>query len=143
MARAWALLVFAICVAVLGLARLLPPDGRGFGTHKKLGLPECGLVRTTGYPCPTCGMTTAFAHTVRGHWITAFHTQPAGWVLCVLTMAAAGLALSVLITGHTWQLNWYRISPTRMVLVGLGLLIAGWGYRIVAALVGGGWSAAW
>jgi len=136
-ARSWALLVVLLGGAVLAVARFLPPDQRGYGTHGSLGLPECGLIRAVGYPCPTCGMTTAFAHTVRGRWLIALHTQPAGWLLCVGVMAATGLASSVLITGRSWRLNWYRISPTAVVLVGVGLLLAAWGYKIVAGLLQG------
>ena len=138
-AEAWALLVVVLCGAVLAVAGLLPPDTRGFGTHSNLGLPECGLMRTVGFPCPTCGMTTAFAHTVRGRWTIALRAQPAGWLLCVGTMATMGLALSVVITGKTWVVNWYRISPTRLVLVGVGLLLAGWAYKIVAVVLDGSW----
>jgi len=142
-AEAWALLVVVLCGAALGLAGVLSPDTRGFGTHSTLGLPECGLMLTTGYPCPTCGMTTAFAFGVRGRWLTAIRIQPVGWLLCVATMATAGLALSVLISGKAWHVNWYRISPTRLVLAVVGLLLAGWVYKIVAVVLDRSSSATW
>ncbi|MCH7813425.1 MAG: DUF2752 domain-containing protein [Planctomycetes bacterium] len=132
--RGGALLVVVGCLAVLGLARTLAPDARGLGTHRGLGLPECGLVRAVGYPCPTCGMTTAFALTVRGHWLAAFRAQPAGLLVCLATLVALGLAVSTLITGTCWRINWYRVSPTRVVLVAAGLLLTGWAYKIVSGL---------
>ena len=56
------MIVLALGLAgVLGTARLLEPDPRGFGTHTQLGLAPCAFARITGRPCPTCGMTTAFA----------------------------------------------------------------------------------
>lgn len=133
-ARWWAAVVLGGCLGLLGLAAFLKPNPRGVGTHAQLGLPECGLMRTTGLPCPTCGMTTAFAQTVRGRWLAAFNVQPAGWALCVGVMAAGGLALSVLCTGQAWQLNWYRVTPVRLAVIVVGLLLAGWAYKIVHAL---------
>ena len=127
----------ACCLAVLGVAIYLKPDPRGWGTHSQLGGWECGMPIATGYPCPTCGMTTAFAHTVRGQWWSAFHAQPAGFLLCLAVMAATGLAASSLISGKSWRINWYRISPTRTALVGVGLLLAAWAYKIVAGLLDG------
>ena len=50
---------------------------------------------TTGIPCPTCGMTTAFSHCVRGHWLTSFIVQPAGCLVAVATMLA--LIMSVIL----------------------------------------------
>jgi hypothetical protein len=82
-------------------------------------------------------MTTAFAHTVRGNWITGFNAQPAGWALCVGVMAVAGLAFSVVITGKTWRINWYRVSPTWTVLAVVGLLLGGWAYKILVGLFDG------
>jgi hypothetical protein len=29
-------------------------------------------------------------------------------------------------TGRYWTLNWYRVSPVRLVVVFAGLLLAGW-----------------
>jgi hypothetical protein len=61
------LLVAAAGLAgLLGLAKTLVPDPRGFGTHVQLGLRPCAFATMTGRPCPTCGMTTAFAWFVRG-----------------------------------------------------------------------------
>ncbi|MCP4246492.1 MAG: DUF2752 domain-containing protein [bacterium] len=121
-------------MVLLGVARSLAPDVRGLGTHRGLGLPECGLVQAVGYPCPTCGMTTAFALTVRGHWLAAFRAQPAGLAACLATLAVLVLAVSTVITGTCWRINWYRVSPTRVVLAVVGLLLAGWAYKIATGL---------
>ena len=47
--------------AVLLTAALLTPRAGGLGTHVQMGLSSCGYLADTGYPCPTCGMTTAMA----------------------------------------------------------------------------------
>lgn len=76
--RLAALLLAAALVGLLGVARSLRPDPRGLGTHEQLGLRPCGLHARTGRPCPTCGMTTALAWTVRGRLALAWSANPAG-----------------------------------------------------------------
>jgi len=82
-------------------------------------------------------MTTAFALAVRGRWLAAFHAQPAGWMFFMGVLAAAGLALSTLVSGKVWCFNWYRVSPGWLALAVVGLLLLGWGYKIVAGLLNG------
>src|SRR5262245_16113224 len=85
--RAWLLAASGLLVAGFALARSLEPDPRGFGTHQRLNLPECTFQLLWNRPCPGCGMTTCFAHLVRGQWQAAARANPAGIVLgaaCVL-----------------------------------------------------------
>ncbi len=126
--------MLAGCVVLLGLASWLRPDEQGVGTHQQLGLPPCSLVQYGGIPCPTCGMTTAFASTVRGHWLAAVLTQPLGFALALVSILCVPLSLAVLITGKVWRINWYRISPNRVafgILVFFGLA---WGFKIIRHL---------
>lgn len=81
--------VLAGCLAVLLLAGLATPSLRGYGTHTGLGLPPCGFLQRTGYPCPSCGMTTAFAAMIRGRVNLAWRANPFGIVLFVLTVLGA------------------------------------------------------
>jgi hypothetical protein len=128
--------VLAACAAgVLSLALVLKPSPTGHGTHEQLGLAPCNFLAFTGYPCPTCGMTTAFAWTVRGRWLVAAQVQPMGFLLAIATLAALGGALSALTTGRTWAVNWLRISPTAAAVALLGLFLAAWAYTIVATLM--------
>ena len=79
----------AVALAAAGplvLAAWLEPAAAGLGTHEQLGLPACGWVAAAGIPCPSCGMTTAFAHAARGDLLGSFLVQPAG---AILALAAA------------------------------------------------------
>lgn len=130
--------VAVVCAAVLVLAVQLRPDIRGMGTHQQLGLAPCGFVFwTRGLPCPTCGMTTAFALMMHGHPWASFITQPLGAILCLATAALLGYAVRVAVTGRQWQVDWERIGPVRLTL-GIGLLLVlSWGFKIAHGLMTG------
>jgi hypothetical protein len=136
-ARTAAGLVLLGCLAILSLAAWLKPDPRGFGTHAQLGTGPCGALVMTGYPCPTCGMTTAFAHTVRGQWLRAFWVQPAGFVLALGTLVVAGIAVWTVICGRWPRPNMRFMTPYRLFLGLLVLLLAGWAFKIVVGLADG------
>lgn len=129
--------VAAGCATVLVAAASLTPDPRGQGTHEQLGLPPCTMVMFTGYPCPTCGMTTAFAYAVRGRFIAAFSAQPAGLAIALGVMAAFGLSGGTLVTGRVWAVNWYRVTPGRIALVVVLVVLAAWGYKLMLGLLSG------
>ena len=78
-----------LLISGLVVARCLTPDANGFGTHRQLGLPESGFARTFGVPCPSCGMTTAWAHLTRGHLILAAQCNLGG-LLAGITALLAG-----------------------------------------------------
>src|SRR5689334_8979719 len=64
--RLYAAGVLLATSAILITAARLHPDAHQYGTHEQLGLPPCGFLVMTGLPCPTCGMTTAFAYATHG-----------------------------------------------------------------------------
>lgn len=124
--RGIALAVFVPTLAVLLTAASLRADDAGMGTHTQLGLSPCGFQAATGFPCATCGMTTAFTHAADGRLIAALLTQPAGLVLAILT------AMAAIVSG--WSL------ATAMPLAPLGRAL--WRPRVVVSLVAvvlGGW----
>jgi hypothetical protein len=135
--RVKALMVLGGCLALLAVALLLKPDPSGVGTHTRMGWPPCTMLTITGYPCPTCGMTTAFAHAVRGQWLSAFHAQPAGFLLALGTMMVALFSLGAVISGRAWAINWYRISPGRAVVAVVAVVLLSWAYKVVAGLMAG------
>ncbi len=136
-ARLIAFAVLGGSSTLLGLAASLTPDGRGFGSHQQLGYPPCTSVVVFGYPCPTCGMTTSFAHLVRGELIASFQAQPAGFLLGLATIASAAVSVSVLVTGKVWSVNWFRVSAARLVAVLLLLAVGGWAYKIAVGVWSG------
>jgi hypothetical protein len=136
--RLYAAGMLAAVVAVFVVAARLHPDGLHQGTHQQLGLPPCGFVVVSGLPCPTCGMTTAFAHTIRGHLLQAAHAQVAGLLLALGTLAAGGAALYAMITGRRPALNWYRINPMHVLWLSCGLFVAAWAVKILLVLLESG-----
>ena len=136
--RAIALLVLGGATVLLGVAAWLTPSPTGVGTHQQLGLAPCSMLLLGGVPCPTCGMTTAFSHCVRGQWISAIVVQPAGFVLALATIAAAFVSLAVLATGRVWVVNWYRIPPARVAVCAVVLMLSSWGFKVLHGIGTGG-----
>ncbi len=126
--------MLAGCTVLLGLAAWLRPDESGIGTHQQLGLPPCSLVLYGGIPCPTCGMTTAFANTVRGHWLAAVMAQPFGFAVALVSILCVPLSLAVLVSCKVWRINWYRISPNRVIVGILAFFLLAWGFKIIRHL---------
>ena len=132
-ARVPSLLILAGCAGVLCFAAWLEPSSAGLGTHTQLGMPQCGFYATTGLPCATCGMTTAFSHAVRGQLLAALITQPAGAVLAVLVAAAAILSAYAAITGVSLLPITRWIWRPRIIL-GLGAFVfLAWIYKAITA----------
>jgi hypothetical protein len=129
--------MLAACCAILGVSAYLKPDPRGFGTHVQLWTGQCGVLIMTGYPCPTCGMTTAFAHTVRGQWWRAFLVQPAGFILVVGVIGAAGVCGWTLVRGRWPRVRLPFVTPYRLFFALLVLLLGSWAFKIVVGLAQG------
>jgi hypothetical protein len=125
-------IVFLATAGILGLAAWLEPNPDGLGTHRQMGFPPCNMILLCGYPCPTCGMTTAFAHTVRGQFLSAFRAQPAGLLACLVTAWMAFMSLAATLGCRRWTINWYRVSPMRLALIGLAVVLLGWLYKVAA-----------
>lgn len=136
-ARLTAGLVLLACGTVLGLAAALRPEASGFGSHRQLGLGPCSVLALTGYPCPTCGMTTAFAYAVRGRVVAAFQAQPAGAALALTTVVAGLLSMCTIVTGRVCTVNWYRFSPMWVPMILAALILLGWTYKLVDGIADG------
>ena len=79
-----------------GLARWLEPAAAGLGTHQQLGLPPCTVRVLLGVRCPSCGMTTSFAHFTRGAWFDSAAANAGGFALALFCVGLTGwLAASV------------------------------------------------
>lgn len=135
--RIFGFLLFLSCGTTLAVALWLRPDSRGYGTHERLGFGACGVLVATGYPCPSCGMTTAFAHTVRGQWLRAIYVQPAGFLLALATIAALVLSVVMIVRGRGPVVDWLWLTPYRVFLFMLIFLLGGWGAKVVIGLADG------
>ncbi|MET0287220.1 MAG: DUF2752 domain-containing protein [Polyangiales bacterium] len=120
MSRLVWILVASSALAVLITARLLTPASAGHGTHQALGLPPCGFLAWSGLPCPTCGLTTAFALLAHGEVLRAVQVQPMGVPLFLGTVATLGVAITALVRGDSIL---RRIDDWKLDRWALGLVI--------------------
>jgi hypothetical protein len=113
-------------------ARVLTPAPAGLGTHVQLGIPACAFLSWFGLPCPTCGLTTSFAHMARWELAGAFSAHPLGPFLFAITLAL--VALSGFGFVRRWSLSQAlaHLRAERWALyVALGVLAA-WLLRLSA-----------
>jgi hypothetical protein len=97
--RVIAVVWLGLCAGSVLLPVFLTPDTRGYGTHEQFFLYGCLFRKLTTLPCPMCGLTTSFAHLVRGELAEAFRCHPAGPLLYPCFCAAGLYALVWAITG--------------------------------------------
>jgi len=128
--RAVALLVGTGAFGVLALASRLEPSPFGLGTHQQLGLPACSWPMAMGLPCPSCGMTTAFAHAARGDLLSSFAAQPFGAVLALATAMVVVVSFFSALSGTRAFALFAPIGSKAGVAAAVGLLLAAWGYKI-------------
>ena len=75
-----------VLLGMLATAIWLTPSPSGQGTHQQLGLPPCTIWAWYGFRCPSCGMTTAWSHVVRGQVLAACRANVGGALLGVVAM---------------------------------------------------------
>lgn len=117
--------------SVLSLAAWLDPSPAGHGTHMELGLPPCAWAMTLNRPCPTCGMTTAFANAAHGRFVAGFEAQPFGLVLAFATAAAFWAGLHVAATGSHLGRFCAKLLAPRVLWTLVALAAAAWAYKWV------------
>jgi len=118
-----------VLAGVIGLGLYLQPSRTGTGTHTILGLPPCGMLVTTGKPCPTCGVTTSFVLAAHGRFGDALGNQPFGLVLFALVVAGLVAMSATLAAGRSWG---PVLLPWTVTTFILALVIAGlvsWMYK--------------
>jgi hypothetical protein len=120
--RAWQRLVLvsvgAGLVGLFATAACLTPSDRGYGTHQGLGLPPCTIVQWYGMRCPSCGMTTAWAHMTRGDVVQAVQANAGG---ALLALAAAWIGPWMLASGVAGR--WLGGPPRESVTIAVGLAV--------------------
>lgn len=126
----WAVRGALVCIVVglttvLAIALWLRPydaDGKPLrlATHQQLGLPPCTFYRTTGLPCPSCGMTTSFAFLVRGDIKDSMRANAIGTLLALFCLAMIPWCLASLVRGRLLGIR----SPERVLTWIVGVFIA-------------------
>lgn len=133
----------AVAIAAAGLLALastLAPDPAGHGTHEQLGLYKCGWPMAFGIPCPTCGMTTAFAHAADGNLPAAFRAQPFGALTALACAASVWVGGYIALTGsHIGAVCATMLRP-RWVWAMCFLLALAWVYKIITFPPTDSWS---
>ena len=128
--RVLAAFVGLVCLTLLLLSASLRPNPAGHGTHRQLGLPPCGMVLALGKPCPTCGMTTAFAYAAHGDLKNSFLTQPAGCIGAVCVAAALWVCLYIVLTGSRLGEQCGKLLTPRVLWLAAGVWLAAWVYKL-------------
>ena len=118
------------CGWVLSAAYYITPAKAGHGSHTQLNLPRCGFLERTGYPCPTCGMTTAFSHMAHGHVLSSFKVQPAGALGAIACIGLFFMCSYIAISG--WRssdiLFWFGMHGMKVILAIAGVVLLSWGW---------------
>ena len=102
-------------------AAFAQPDPRGYGTHQQFGLPKCRFLERFGYPCPSCGATTAWAWTVRGDLGNAWQSHPPATALATVAGLLAALAATT-----AWRGRAFRLLHPQVLLACLGAISLSW-----------------
>lgn len=123
--------LLALVLAVpLAMAACLTPSGTGSGTHEQLGLPPCSFKTLVGVPCPSCGMTTAWAHGMRGEIGGALRANVGGTLLCLLDLVVVPWLLVSALVGR-WVCVAPRDGPIAWMALGfVAITLADWGIRL-------------
>ena len=114
------------------LAARLEPDPRGFGTHQRLGLPPCTFRALFGIPCPSCGMTTSFAHLTRGHLRQAAQASIGGTVLALLCAAQVPWCWWSAFQGRLVGVSHPTKGLLSLLFVVIGVSAIDWLFRIIS-----------
>jgi sugar phosphate permease len=128
-------LIAAPCVGIVVLSFCLTPRKVGYGTHEELGLPACSFLQKTGYPCPSCGLTTSFAAMARGDVAAAAVAHPFGAALFVVIAVVGAVGLAELVSDRD-VLRRLRPGAWWAIAAVAGLLL-GWGAKIALGLANG------
>jgi len=122
---------FIVLAGVVTLGWVIDPDPRGFGTHERLGLPECQSIKLFGFPCPGCGVTTSVSNFWHGNFQTSFVKQPFGFLLAMLVPSVALGAIVSHFRGRDLYAYSVSVRWGRWFL-GLGVAMLGaWVYTLL------------
>ena len=131
------LLVAAPCLAMLAVGWFLEPCKSGYGTADQLGVPACSWIVNTGWPCPSCGLTTSVSAAVQGDVRAGLRAQPFGPVLAAAAAVLAAAGLSQALTARDvladLRFGWWWLAGA------LGGMLLGWGINLAVGAARGTW----
>lgn len=128
----WSLLGLALGLAsMLGIARRLDPDPRGFGTHVQLGLSPCAFREATGFHCPSCGMTTAMAWLARGRLDRSWSANPGGVAIGLLAVGLIPWLVASAAWGRPWRTRTTMDPLMACFVTVVAWSVLAWTYRLV------------
>jgi len=104
----------------------------------------CAFRRSTGLPCPTCGLTRSIVLALHGDVAAAWHVMPAGPILVLgaLSFAAASLGYAALAPGcrqasRILARRWIARAGLAYGAAAVVLWLGGWSLRFLNAWRGG------
>ena len=115
---------------MLVIAVTLEPDLSGRGTHRRLGLPPCSFLQAFGSPCPSCGMTTAWAHVVRGQWLMAVEANVGGALLAMSALGFVPWCLAAAVRGRYAVVRFDDRWVVGLATAWIVITLVDWGRRI-------------
>lgn len=113
-------------LALLVTAGNLQPARSGLGTHQQLGLPPCSSIVLFGVRCPSCGMTTSWAHFLRGQLVQALAANAGGVVLALIALAYIPASCYFFISGWSSRNGWFSLSLAISLLAAMAIAITQW-----------------
>jgi Protein of unknown function (DUF2752) len=132
------LLLVLMAVGLAGLfavAIYLDPNKEGRvwheGTHRQLGLPPCTFKLLTDLPCPSCGMSTSFAHLVRGDVWNSLQANFAGTMLAAVLLATIPWCLASACRGRLVFIRSFEWALIRIVIFFTTLMLLRWALVLV------------
>lgn len=133
--RLWVRALLVVVVVGLGvvfaIALYIDPYRGGqpwhMETHRQLGLPPCSFKEATGYPCPSCGMTTSFALLVRGDVWNALQANAVGALLAAFCMVLIPWGIACSVVGRFLFVHALERVATRLVVAFFLLMLLRWG----------------
>lgn len=126
--------VTAVAAAVVCVSAWLTPSPDGIGTHVQTGMPPCVFHALTGLPCPSCGMTTAFARMAHLDVLGAFDAQPFGAALFLGVVAAGVVSLYCAIFNVSLLAIASRVFTARTGLLIGAAFLGAWVFELIKAL---------
>ena len=130
----WGILLLVAAATVL-TAGILTPNPVGHGTHTQLGLPPCGFLVLTGYPCPGCGLTTCFSFMAHFDPIHAAYANPFGVMLFLVTLISIPISALSLWRGYAVIAVLDRLRADRWAMLLAICSVSVWAVRVVTLYV--------